>query len=73
MSENLGLYQFWMAAEYGETVYYLPEAQAYLVAEIAGEILHIHQNFSRNRVDPERIEREDDVSTLITCVIFFDF
>lgn len=55
MSENLGLYQFWMAAEYGEAVYYLPEAQAYLVAEVKGEVLHILQVFSRIKLEPERI------------------
>ena len=55
MSENIGLYQFWLDAEYGDSVYYLPEADAYLIARVEEKALHVYQIFGKNPVDPERL------------------
>lgn len=43
MSENLGLYRFWCAAEYGDDIYYIPEVNAYVIATVEDNTLHIHQ------------------------------
>lgn len=51
MNENLNLYQFWLAAGYGDSVYYLPKEEAYVIAELDGQVLRIHQIFGRNPVD----------------------
>lgn len=57
MSENLGLYQFWMAAGYGEQVYYLPETEGYAAAELNGDILKIHQIFGKQQVNIARFAK----------------
>lgn len=57
MSHNLGLYQFWFAAGFGENVYYLPENGCYVVAEMDEEILRIHQIFGRDKVDIMRFAK----------------
>lgn len=57
MSENIGLYQFWFAAGFGENVYYLPEVNAYVLAEENGETLHIQQVFGREKVDMLRFAK----------------
>ena len=51
MSHNLGLYQFWFSAGFGDNVYSVPENDCYVVAEVDGEILRIHQIFGREKVD----------------------
>lgn len=57
MKENLGLYRFWMAVDYGESVYYLPEEDAYVIAEFGEERLHIVQILSENRLDIRRLAK----------------
>lgn len=57
MSENIGLYQFWFAAGFGENVYYLSEVNAYVLAEENGETLHIQQVFGREKVDMLRFAK----------------
>lgn len=57
MSENLGLYQFWLFAGFGENVYYLSEIGAYIIAEVDGKILRIHQIFGREKVDIRRFAK----------------
>lgn len=49
MSENLGLYQFWMAAGFGENLFYIPETGNYTVAKVEGAVLHIHQILENSR------------------------
>ena len=51
MSHNLGLYQFWFSAGFGDNVYYVPENGCYVVVEMDGEILRIHQILGREKVD----------------------
>lgn len=51
MSHNLGLYQFWFSAGFGENIYYLPENDCYVVAGMDEEVLRIHQIFGRKKVD----------------------
>lgn len=55
MSENIGLYQFWLDAEFGDNVYYLPEIDVYLIANVEEKILYIHQIFGKIKVQPERL------------------
>ncbi len=57
MSENLGLYQFWLGAEYGEHVYYLPETHNYVIAELMEDILYVHQIFGKQQVELARLAK----------------
>ncbi|MDE7433077.1 MAG: GNAT family N-acetyltransferase [Lachnospiraceae bacterium] len=57
MSRNIGLYQFWLDGEYGNQVYYLPETEGYIVAELKGNVLYIHQIFGKGQVDIARTAR----------------
>lgn len=57
MSCNLGLYQFWLGAEYGNQVYYLPEAGVYIAAGLEENVLHIHQIFGKQQVDIARVAK----------------
>lgn len=51
MNENISLYQFWLAAGFGDSVYYLPETGNYVIAEMDDSTLRIHQIFGKQRVD----------------------
>lgn len=51
MSENVNLFQFWLGAGYGDSVYYLPEVQVYVIVETDGGIVHICQIFGKEEVD----------------------
>lgn len=55
MTTNLGLYQFWFQAGYGGCVYFLPEAQDYIVARVDGSRLCLEQVFGRRRVELGRL------------------
>lgn len=55
MSENISLYQFWLAAGFGDQVYYLPEIGNYVVAELDGDVLFVHQVFGKTEVDIHRL------------------
>lgn len=55
MCDNLGLYQFWLAAEFASNLYYVPEAEAYVIAEVTEKTLLVHQIFGRNEVDMEKL------------------
>ncbi len=57
MLENLGLYQFWLAADYGESVFYLPKEDAYVIAEAGEERLHIIQMIGDQRLDIRRLAK----------------
>lgn len=51
MSENISLYQFWLAAGYGEQLYYLPETGNYVIAEADEAVLRLRQIFGKQQVD----------------------
>ncbi len=57
MHENLGLYQFWLVADYGESVFYLPQGDAYVIAEVNEESLHILQIISETVLDMRRLAK----------------
>ena len=57
MSENLGLYRFWMAADFGEWIYYLPETGTYVAANVEGQVLHIAQIFGKVQTEIPRLAR----------------
>ncbi len=54
MVGNDGLYKFWIAAEYGDSVYFLPELNGYVIADTDGETLFLRQNIGC-APDPHRI------------------
>ena len=66
MCDNLSLIQFWLAAEYGNNVYYLPELEAYVIASISDGILKVFQIVSTHKVDIEKMASsfEDDISNV---------
>lgn len=74
MSHNIGLYQFWFSAGFGENIYYLPENGCYVVAEMDGEILRIHQIFGREKVDILRFAKAfgDNVKEVILSYTPYD-
>ncbi len=55
MSENLGLYHFWMDSEYREGIYYLPEKNAYVVAGIEDDKLLIYQVIGKEKLDVKKV------------------
>ncbi len=55
MSENIGLFQFWLTAEYTEQVFYLPELDVYVVASIQNDTLYVYQIFGKQQVDISRL------------------
>lgn len=55
MNENLGLYQFWFAADCGDSIYYLPQIDAYVIADLQEQTLHINQVWSKKIIDPARL------------------
>ena len=48
-------YEFWLDAEYGDSVYYLPEADADLIARVEEKVLHVYQIFGKKQLQPERL------------------
>ncbi len=57
MSENLGLYQFWMAAGFGDCIYYMPETGTYVAANVEGQVLRVEQVFGKRLVEIPRLAR----------------
>lgn len=57
MSHNLGLYQFWMSGEFENNIYYLPEEEIYIVANIEEQLLYIHQLFGKQQVAIDRLAK----------------
>lgn len=55
MCENLGLYRFWMQAGYADSLYFLPEAGAFVSAEMEDGTLRVHQVFGENLVNMRRL------------------
>lgn len=71
MDENLALYQFWMAAGFGDSVYCLPEKETFVIAELEGQTLRIQQIFGRERVDMKALAKafEDLLKVTIEEVV----
>lgn len=67
MNENLGLYQFWFAAAYEDSIYYLPETDSYVIAEIQEQTLFIHQILGREKIDIIRLANsfEDNLTEAV--------
>jgi len=57
MSENLGLYHFWMDSEYRDNIYYLPECGVYVVGVIDNEKLYLYQIIGKEKVQLERVAK----------------
>lgn len=55
MNENLGLYQFWFAADCHGSIYYLPEVDSYVIADAQEQTLYINQLFGKTRIDLARL------------------
>lgn len=55
MRENLGLYQFWTISGYGNSIFFLPEEQAYVLADKQEHRLLIHQVIGRQPLDYSRL------------------
>lgn len=69
MCNNPGLYQFWLAAEFSENVYYLSDLEAYVIANVQSGILTIYQIISIKRIDMETLAHsfEKDVTDVRLC------
>ena len=74
MSENLGLYQFWLDAAYANQVYYVPEVGVYVIAEWEKQVLRIHQIFGKQRVDIPRLAQsfEEQVQEVVLGYVPMD-
>ena len=57
MSENLGLYHFWMDSEYRDNIYYLPECGAYVVGAVENDKLYLYQIIGKSKVELEKAAR----------------
>ncbi len=68
MCNNLGLYQFWLAADFGDSVYYVPEIDGYVVADMEGTTLALQQIFAVGELQPERLAKA--LGTDITHIRF---
>lgn len=55
MCDNLGLYQFWLAEEFRENVYYLPDIGAYIIADLNADTLKIYQIISKDVIDIKKL------------------
>ena len=57
MSENVNLFQFWLNAGYGDSVYYLPEMNVYAILEGNGPRVLVCQIFGKEEVDILRLAK----------------
>lgn len=57
MSENLGLYHFWLDSTYKNKIYYLPECGVYVVGAVEREKLYLYQMIGKEKVELERVAR----------------
>lgn len=60
MSENINLYHFWMDSVYRDSIYYLPECDAYIVCGVEDGKLYIYQVIGKNKVEPKRAAKAFD-------------
>lgn len=68
MHNNIGLYYFWLADEFGENVYYIKECDAYVLAYVSEQELTIQQIISSGKIDIERLAHS--FGTKITSLKF---
>lgn len=57
MSENLGLYHFWLDSAYKNDIYYLPECDSFVVGALKEGKLYLYQIISKYKVELERVAR----------------
>ena len=57
MSENVNLFQFWLGVGYGDSVYYLPEMNAYAILEVDGTRVLVCQIFGKEEVEMLRLAK----------------
>ena len=57
MSENICLYHFWLDTEFRDSIYYLPECKAYVVAAVEEDKLKLYQIIGKEKVDVKRIAK----------------
>lgn len=64
MYDNIALYQFWLAMEYKDKVYYLPEIDTYALASKEGRRLNLHQLIGNQEISMNTLARSfgEDVS-----------
>ena len=55
MSENIGLYHFWMDSEYKDNIYYLQECGAYVVGAVDNDKLYLYQIIGKEKVELKRV------------------
>ena len=67
MSENLGLYHFWLDSSYKNNIYYLPECDAYVVGAVESDKLYLYQIIGKGKVELERVAKAfgDDFSEVV--------
>lgn len=67
MSENVNLFQFWLGAGYGDSVYFIPEMNAYAILEVDGDRVLICQIFGKDEVDILRLAKvaKKDVTEVV--------
>ena len=57
LCDNVGLYFFWLESEFRESIYYVPEAECYVVADADGAKLNLYQIFGEKKLDEVRFAR----------------
>lgn len=57
MSENMGLYHFWMDSAYKNDIYFLPECNAFVVGQIEDDKLYLYQIIGKRKVELERVAK----------------
>lgn len=67
MSENVNLFQFWLGAGYGDSVYYIPEMNEYVIVETDGDKVLVCQIFGKQEVDILRLAKavNEDVAEVV--------
>ena len=53
--DNIDLIAFWITGDKNDSVYYLPEEKAYIIADVNEETLFIHQIIADHKVDLENV------------------
>ena len=57
MSDNLGLYHFWMDSEYRDNIYYFPECGIYVVGAVDNEKLYLYQIIGKEKIELKRVAK----------------
>ena len=62
MNENICLYHFWLDTEFRDSIYYLPECKAYVVAAVEEDKLKLYQIIGKEKFHLD--EREEVAAAL---------